>query len=338
MPPAPKRETEKRPAAAAEAIRHGTLPPFTRNGRGGEGNLHMRFCTPPAVNAPVHANGAHCSLIGGPLRVRMPRIVQRYLRVYWLMVRNSLIREMNFKANFLGWLVVEFLWFVAQIAFLEVIFGHTARIGGWSQWECVLLVGTHQVIAQIFQAFFYMNLSELPDLVRTGRLDLFLLQPIDSQFAVSARRFGLDSLVSGAVGVAVVVFSLYKLGVTPSAGAIALYIACVILGLGIHYAVLFGLATLSIWIVRAQGLIYGYYNVFNVARYPADIFRGTFKFIFSWIIPVMIVANVPSRVLARGFENPWPGVLHLLVVTILVLVVTRLFWFFALRRYASASS
>jgi ABC-2 type transport system permease protein len=254
------------------------------------------------------------------------------------MVRNSLIREMNFKANFIGWLAVEFLWFVGQIVFLEVLFGHVGQIGDWGKWDCVLLVGTHQVIAQIFQAFFYTNLADLPELVRTGRLDLLLLQPIDSQFSVSARRFGLDSLVSSVVGFAIVGFSLFKLGITPNAGQVFLYLGCMMLGLGIHYSILFGLATMSIWIVRAQGLIYGYFNVFNVARYPADIFRGVFRLIFSWLIPVIIVANVPARILARGFENPWPNILHLVAATAFVVTSARFFWFFALRRYASASS
>lgn len=258
--------------------------------------------------------------------------------MYWLMVRNSLIREMNFKANFIAWLAVELLWFAGQIIFLEVLFGHVRAIGDWSKWECILLVGTHQVIAQIFQAFFYTNLADLPEQVRTGRLDLLLLQPIDSQFAVSVRRFGLDSLVSSLVGFVIVGFSLYQLGIAPEPGRIALYLACVLLGLGVHYSILFALATMSIWIVRAQGLIYGYFNVFNIARYPADVFRGAFRFIFSWILPVIIVANVPASVLARPFENPWPGILHLIAATVLVVAAARLFWFFALRRYSSASS
>ena len=42
-----------------------------------------------------------------------------------------------------------------------------------------------QLIAQLFQAFFYANVSNLPELVRTGKLDFRLLLPVDSQFAVS---------------------------------------------------------------------------------------------------------------------------------------------------------
>src|SRR5688572_28205708 len=144
----------------------------------------------------------------------------RYLTVYWLMIRNSLIREMNFKANFILWIVVECLWFVGQILFLEVLYGHVTEIGGWTKWECVLLLGTHQVIAQIFQSLFYVNLADLPELVRTGRLDLLLLQPIDSQFVVSTRRFGLDSLISACVSVCVVIFCCWKLGLAPGIGTV----------------------------------------------------------------------------------------------------------------------
>jgi ABC-2 type transport system permease protein len=155
---------------------------------------------------------------------------------------------------------------------------------------------------------------------------------------VSTRRFGLDSLVAACVSVCVVVFSAWKLALAPSVGTVALYCGCLVLGLGVHYAILFALATLSIWIVRAQGLIYGYYNVFNIARYPDAIFSGVFRVLFSFCIPVLLVANVPARVLARTFENPWPGVVQLIGATAFVVLATRAFWFYALRRYSSASS
>jgi ABC-2 type transport system permease protein len=264
--------------------------------------------------------------------------LRRYAEIYWLMIRNSLIREMNFKANFTLWMVVELLWFVGQIVFLEVLFGHTESIGGWSKWECVMLVGTHQITSQIFQAFFYVNLAELPDLIRTGRLDLFLVLPVDAQFAVSTRRFGMDNVVNALVGVAIVIFCLVKLALVPTVNQVALYVVAIGFGVAVHYAVLFGLATVAFWIVRAQGLIYGYYNVFNIARYPDVVFRGIFRVIFSYLIPVIIVANVPTRVLARAFDSPWPGLAQLAAASCFVVLATRAFWHFALRRYSSASS
>src|SRR6266576_6625230 len=127
------------------------------------------------------------------------------------MLRNSLIRSMSFKVNFILWMVVEVLWFVGQIVFFSIIFANVDRIGDWTKWEVVLLVGTHQIIAQIFQAFFFTNIANIPELVRTGKLDSVLVLPVDSQFAVSSKQFELDSVINALVGAAVVILSLSNL-------------------------------------------------------------------------------------------------------------------------------
>jgi ABC-2 type transport system permease protein len=165
-----------------------------------------------------------------------------------------------------------------------------------------------------------------------------LLQPIDSQFAVSTRQFGLDNVINAMVGIGIVVFSLFKLAILPNIAQIVLYMAAVCLGVTVHYSIMFFLATMSFWIVRAQGLIYGYYNLFNIARYPDSIFRGTFRFVFSWIIPVIIVANVPTRILIRSLDQPLGLILQLLLPTLLVSLGARAYWKYALRHYSSASS
>src|SRR6266487_4050978 len=140
------------------------------------------------------------------------------------MLRNSLIREMSFKANFLLWMLVEVLWFVGQIVFFSIIFGNVDRIGDWTKWEVVLLIGTHQMIAQLFQAFFFVNVAAIPELVRTGKLDSLLVLPVDSQFAVSTKQFSLDSMINAALGGVVVCVSLSRLGIMPNPMSILLYL------------------------------------------------------------------------------------------------------------------
>jgi len=267
--------------------------------------------------------------------------MRRYLEIYAVMFRNSLIREMNFKANFLLWILVEALWFMGQIVFVEVIFQYVNAIGDWTKWQVILLIATHQLIAQVFQAFFYLNIVNIPELVRTGRMDFMMLLPMDTQFAVSTRQFGMDSMVNAGVSVAFIGLALAKLGLSPTAGQIALYLAAVAVGIAIHYSIMFLLSTASFWIVRAQGLVYGYYNLFNIARYPDSIFRQApmFKFVFSWIIPVILVANVPARVLAgAGQGSVLVPLLQLAGAAAIIVTINRCVWKFALSRYTSASS
>lgn len=264
--------------------------------------------------------------------------MRRYFEIYSIMLRNSLIRELSFKANFLLWMLVEILWFLGQILFFSIIFGQVDRIGDWTKWEVVLLVGTHQIIAQLFQAFFFVNVANIPELVRTGKLDSLLVLPLDSQFVVSTKQFGLDSIVNALVGVFVVVLSLVRLHITPGPGAIALYLIALVFGVAIHYSIMLALASVSFWIVRAQGLVYGYFNFINIARYPDVIFPKVFRWIFGWIIPVVIVANIPARLLIKSLGQPGWLIFHLVAAGTIAALLSRAFWRWALQHYSSASS
>src|SRR5204862_2164944 len=157
--------------------------------------------------------------------------MRRYLQIWGIMLRNSLIRELSFKANFILWMIVEVLWFCGQIVFFNIIFGQVDRIVDWSKWEVILLIGTHQMIAQLFQAFFFVNVSGIPELVRTGRLDSVLALPIDSQFAVSPNQFGLDSVLNAILGGIVVIVALTQLHITPAPGMFVLYLGPCLFGL-----------------------------------------------------------------------------------------------------------
>lgn len=262
----------------------------------------------------------------------------RYIEIYSIMLRNSLIRSMSFKVNFLLWMVVEVLWFVGQIVFFSIIFANVNQIGDWTKWEVVLLVGTHQIIAQIFQAFFFVNIANIPELVRTGKLDSVLVLPVDSQFAVSSKQFELDSVINALVGAAIVILSLSNLHLVPTVLSILLYLTALVFGVAVHYSIMLSLAAISFWIVRAQGLVYGYFNFLNIARYPDVIFPRLFRFIFGWIIPVVIIANIPARLLIKPMQQPLLLMAHLAIASMIVFWLSRSFWRFALNHYSSASS
>ena len=89
-----------------------------------------------------------------------PHWLRRYAALYVALWRNSVVREMSFKGNFLLWILVETLWFGLQLSFVAVIYLHTDHIGDWTQWEVVMLAAASQFIQQVFQSLFLMNCSQ----------------------------------------------------------------------------------------------------------------------------------------------------------------------------------
>ena len=263
--------------------------------------------------------------------------LKRYLHLYAALWKNSVAREMSFKGNFILWILVEILWFGLQLSFVSVVFSQTESVGTWTKWEMVLLVGASNFIQQLYQAFFLTNCTNLSELVRTGKMDFLLLLPVNTRFLVSLRVVDLGAFINALFGLSVMIFAAAKLNLHPTAAQIAGFSALCVVGILIHYSLMFILATICFWTVRAQGIVWGYYNLFNIARMPDEAFRGAFKAVFTFALPVLLVSNVPARVLADKISSPWSWLL-LVGVGLVWAAVSELFWRVSVRRYTSASS
>jgi ABC-2 type transport system permease protein len=263
--------------------------------------------------------------------------VTRYLEIYAALWKNSVAREMGFKSNFLLWIVVELLWFALQLTFITVIYRHTDHIGDWSKWQVMLLMGTSNLIQQLFTAFFLSNCVQISEHVRTGRMDFFLLLPVNTRFLLSLRQVDLGAFVNSAFAVAVMIYAGRQLGLVPTLMQIVGFLLLCVAGLVIHYSLMFLLSSVSFWTVRAQGIVWGYYNLFNIARLPDAAFRGFFKVFFTFAIPMLLVANVPAKLLVNKLSSA-SEMLLLLAMSLLCLAVSEVGWRFSARRYTSASS
>lgn len=262
---------------------------------------------------------------------------KRYLSIYLGLWKNSVTRETMFKGNFLLWILVEIIWFALQLAFIGVLFLHTDSIGSWTQWQVVMLVGASQFIQQIYQAFFLINCVNLSELVRTGKMDFLLLLPVNTRFVISLRQVDLGGFVNAGFGGAVMIYAARQIPVAPSVATVLGFLALCVVGVLIHYCLMFMLAAVSFWTVRAQGIVYGYYNLFNIARLPDEAFRGVFKAVFTFVLPVLLVSNVPVRLLTDTLHSRgW--LLVLLGMAGVCALASEWVWRVSLRRYTSASS
>ena len=281
------------------------------------------ICPQPACRAEVQNEG------GSP--------VTRYFSIYAALWKNSVTREMIFKSNFLLWIIVELLWFGLQLSFIGVLYLQTDHIGTWTKWEVVLLIGGSHFIQQIFQAFFLINCTNLSELIRTGKLDFLLLLPVNTRFVVSFRQVDLGGFVNASFAVAVMTYAARQLHLVPSFTHVLDFVVLCVAGIIIHYSLMFLLASISFWTVRAQGIVWGYYNLFQIARMPDEAFQGLFKALFTFAVPMLLVSNVPVRLLADKLTSPRQLIL-LLAMSVICFGVSEWGWRASLRRYTSASS
>ncbi|MFL5342011.1 MAG: ABC transporter permease [Gemmataceae bacterium] len=265
----------------------------------------------------------------------------RYARLWLSFARFALLGELAFRANFLLKVVVEVLWLFILLMFYETIFANTRVIAGWDKNQYHFFVGCYFALEGLIETLFLENCQDFSNQVRTGQLDTSLLQPLDEQFLVSCRKIDWSTVPNVLMGAGVMAQALWKHGATPSAWQLVVFpvvFACAVL---LAYTFLLLLTSSAVWMVRNQSLMELWWLFSSLMRYPREIYGGTvwaasIGLVFTFLIPVMLVVNVPAGVMVQTFD--WRNVLFIIAATAAMLAFSR--WFFrrALRRYRSASS
>jgi ABC-2 type transport system permease protein len=261
--------------------------------------------------------------------------------------RNSLVRDMTYRANFIIECLTSICWVLMNLGFYLIVFEYTRSIGslesGWTKYQFFIFMGTTTLINSLVQAFFMPNAEEFSELIRTGGLDFALLKPIDTQFLISLRKVEWSSLANCLLAILLMIFSLWKLDFMPHTLQLLLYPLYVLCGTAILYSLMIGMAAVSVWLGRNQSLYDFWFYITNFSRYPMEIYRGPIgtplQWAFTFVIPVLVVVNIPARLLAKPLSgNDWPLAMYTLLATLGSLAISR--WVFnrSLLSYRSASS
>ena len=274
-----------------------------------------------------------------------------YWSVFLTFARNSLVRDMTFRINFLIECASSITWTMMNLGFYLLIFSHTDQIGantGWGKWEFFAFLATTMLVNSLVQAFFMPNCENITELIRTGGLDFALLKPIDTQFLISLEKVDWSSLANFGAGLVLLLVSLSQI-TTPlplPPLSIALYVFYVLCGVAILYSLMIALSATSIWLGQNRSLYDFWFYITNFSRYPMEIYDGMWgrplRWVCTFIIPVLVVVNVPAQIIARPVspdgQSVWPLAAFAVAATAGSLAASRWVFLAALRNYRSASS
>ncbi len=256
---------------------------------------------------------------------------------------------MLFRTNFLIETIASLCWVFANIGFYLLVFNYAPSIGantGWGRFEFFAFLATGLIINSLVHTVFMPNADQFSERVRSGHLDFILVKPMDTQILVSFERLDLSTVANLVVGLVLLVYSLIQLGWQPALVPLALYVFYLACGVAILYSLMFSLAATTVWLGRNQTLYDFWFYLTNFARYPMEIYRGRLgtplRITFTYVIPILVVVNVPARFLIQPLY-PQRAVDWLLPVFAAgaaagCLMVCRWVFTAAIESYRSASS
>ena len=244
--------------------------------------------------------------------------------------------ELAYRVNFAVQLLETLLTLGTALAALAVVFGHVDDLGGWQPAELVALLGVFFLMGGVIGVIIQPGMQSLMEGVRSGTLDFVLTKPEDAQILVSLGEVRVWKLADVALGLTVIGLALGQVEAVLSPLQWLGFAAALAAGSAIVYSFWLILATFTFWFIRLENVLIIFQAMYDAGRWPVAIYPGWLRAALTFLVPVAFAVTVPSQALVGRLSV---DVLALAIgMALALLLASRLFWRFGIRRYAGASA
>lgn len=262
--------------------------------------------------------------------------MMRYLRLLVVQMKISVAAGMAYRADFLLEGVMAISWMGLTLLPLVVLYQGRATVAGWDAPSALIVIAYFMGVRAVLEGVVSPSFVDLVERIRSGAFDYVLLKPVDAQAIVSASRFEPWKIFDLLGASALLIYAFTKLGRLPDLADVGLGLVLFIAGVLAMYSLWILCAAASFWVVRLDNLTYLLGAIFDTARWPVQVFRGLWRFVFTFIIPVAVMTTFPAMALLGRLDAS--TALATIGGSLGLVVLSRLVWRSAIRSYTSASS
>lgn len=260
----------------------------------------------------------------------------RYLRLFAAQARVSTMTAMQYRADFLVEGLMTVYWLAWNLLPLVVLYADRGTVARWDYPSALVVIAYFIVLRAILEGAITPSLVDTVERIRTGSFDYVLLKPADPQFLVSCARLSPWRVVDLCGGVGLAVYAFVRLGRAPSAADVAAGVVLLVAGAAVMYSLWIVAAAASFWVVRLDNLTYLLGAVFDTARWPVQVFRGAWRIVFTFVLPLALMTTYPAMALLSRIDLATGAAC--VAGAIALVALSRGLWKIAIRSYTSASS
>jgi ABC-2 type transport system permease protein len=261
---------------------------------------------------------------------------RKYLRL-WLAFSHASFQEailLNFFSSSL-FILGKLFRFLSIFAFLFIIVSQTKTFMGYTRDQVILFFLVFNLVDITVQAVF-RGVYWFRGLILSGNFDYFLLKPLHPLFNVLTRYTDFMDVFTLVPLIGYIIYFVHTNHLAPSGWSVLLF--GLLLVLAFIIALAFHIISISIGVITTEtdNIIWVLRNLSQMARVPIDIYYQAIQIILIFVLPVGIMITFPAKALMGLLEVRWLVVS--LVVSLVMLKFSLVFWQWALKRYSSASS
>lgn len=154
---------------------------------------------------------------------------------------------------------------------------------------------------------------------------------------LTLRKIDFSMILSNFLGgTAMVIMAILKLNIDLTFSYFLGYILLIFLGVIVAYTLFLIPQLLSFWIIETKAIFNISDKAWDFNTMPMVIYTKIIQRIGIFLIPIFTISNFPSMFLVGKISNTL--LIWAYIVPIILFVLVRIFWNYAIKNYSSASS
>lgn len=254
------------------------------------------------------------------------------IRVINAIFKRSVKEFLIYRSTSIITFILALSFFIIELITGYVYFDDNRLIKGWSENEYFILIAFINSATYIYNIFFILGHEELSENILSGNLDYYLIRPISSYWSAAGKSIDIPSIFNFFFSFGTLLFFLYTIKIT----LLQFFIICCLLILTAFMIFILNQICLSMlfWF-NGLSVLGGVVEDFvSFASRPRNIFPVMIQNIFIYVVPILLMTNIPIEYLKYGIN----GYLYYYLLSIIVLfLVSKIQWRYGIKQYASAN-
>lgn len=226
-------------------------------------------------------------------------------------IQNSAELRTSFLTNIVGMVINNIAFIIIWVFFVKSV----GIINGWTAADIIGLMGFATVSYGVVFSI-AAGIRKIADYVVSGGFDRFMLSPKNLLVRIATSSFNVSAL--GDIVFGLICLIVYGLLIQASTIQVFLIVLLIFVSIIIFLAATIVISSASFLFVDAHSVTNGLFELFiTPTLFHGGAFQGIMRFVFTFLIPSLVVGSLPVEVV-RNIS------LEQFVVVLIITVV----WFF----------
>jgi ABC-2 type transport system permease protein len=230
--------------------------------------------------------------------------LKKYARIYYLYFVQYMKSRMIYKTDFVLGASAQLVSTAVSLAFLTLVFTQIENLQGWTFNEMLFLAGFGGTVIFTQNVFFFNIIRLGEEYIIKGKLDRFLVRPLNPLFQVYADSVHDNNMPKVIANLALIFSAGYQIGLNPDLLMITYAAFSMLSGMLVAASIYLLFSSTAFWTGTSRNAVWLIFRLSNFRKYPIDIFALAIQGLLVTLVPLAFASFFPaSYILGKeGFE------------------------------------